>query len=214
MSSLKPNKKIAQGCKVSLNILARYYGLKSEENIEEFVLFPSEDIDAYSGQILFEENIENDEFFIGIQFGHKIYQEFENESIISLNSLAVVAEETSHFKLITDSVLAKSNLSKLEIETLGEIDRFLCLMHWNFENNLHKIERNWQNLHQICDEVFQGKRFKENKNPLYVDAEALAFKHLRQAFAKEWDSTHFNFAIPDKQACHYLTDLRKMILRA
>ncbi|KAB8031819.1 hypothetical protein [Fluviispira multicolorata] len=214
MTQTNIKKQIANGCNTSLNIIARYYGLQSEESIEDFVLFPSEDVDENSGQILFEENIENEEFFIGIQFGKKIYHEFENKNIISLNTLAVVAEETSHFKLITDSVLLKSSLSKLEIETLGEIDRFLCLMHWNNENKTHRIEKNWKNLHQICDEVFQGNRFKENKNPLYIDAEAIAFKHLRQAFSKDWDSSYFNFSLIDIHACNYLTKLRKMILRA
>jgi HEAT repeat protein len=54
------------------------------------------------------------------------------------------------------------------IETLGEIDRFLCLMHWNSESSHQKINKNWKNLHQICDEVFQGNRFLPHTHSIHV----------------------------------------------
>ena len=204
---------IVLGCNHLLNIMSKYYSFLNTDPIENFVLPPSNSIPGNCGQILFEENYENDEFYIGIQFGTEIIKEFENNDVISINSLAVVSEELSHFKLITDTVLLNSLITKLEIEMLGEIDRFLCLMHWDFESNIQKTNKNWNNLHDICDEVFIGNRFTGINDKLYIEAEALAFKHLKEAFSYEWDSSYYDFSRVNEKSKKYLSHLRKCILR-
>ncbi|MBX9839988.1 hypothetical protein [Silvanigrella sp.] len=208
------HKKFFLGCDDLIRIMSKYYSFINTDPIDNYVLPPSNNIPENCGQTLFEENSENNEFFIGIQFGKKIVFDFENNEIVSLNSLAVVSEEISHFKLITDIVTLNSNVSTLEIETLGEIDRFLCLMHWNSESSLQKINKNWKNLHQICDEVFQGNRFLPDQHSLYREAECLAFRHLKEAFSYDWDSSNYDFSKINNRAKNYLSNLRKNILRA
>lgn len=207
-------KKIITGCENLLKILSQYYCFHDCDSIEKYVLPPSNQIPDHCGQILFEENIENDEFFIGIQFGKDIIGDFENNDFVSLNSVAVASEEISHFKVILDIVQLNSEISLLEIEMLGEIDRFLCLMHWNEMNSQQKINRSWKNLHDICDEVFVGERFIGVNDQLYIEAEALAFRHLKEAFSKEWDSSYYDFSKVNDKAKNYLSQMRKFILRA
>ena len=207
-------KNIILGCEILLKIMSRYYCFVDCDPIENFVLPPTDNIPGNCGQTLFEDKSENDEFFIGIQFGKEIVCDFENNKIVSLNSLAVVSEEVSHFKIISDTVSLNSVISILEIEMLGEIDRFLCLMHWNSINNQQKIDRDWKNLHEICDEVFVGNRFTGVNDKLYIDAEALAFKHLKEAFSQEWDSSYYDFSKINDKAKKYLSNMRKCILRA
>jgi hypothetical protein len=207
-------KKIILGCENLLQIMSKYYCFVNCESLESFVLPPTDTIPDNCGQILFEENIEDNEFFIGIQFGKEIFGDFENNDFVSLNSLAVVSEEISHFKIITDTVSLNSVISILEIEMLGEIDRFLCLMHWNAVNSQQKMNRDWKNLHDICDEVFVGNRFTGVNDKLYIDAEALAFKHLKEAFSQGWDSSYYDFTKINDKAKNYLSNMRKSILRA
>jgi hypothetical protein len=214
MSEIFKTQKIVLTCQSLLNIMSKYYCFSSCESLEDYVLPPSNNISDNCGQILFEENEENKEFLIGIQFGKDIIYDFENNKIISLNSLAVVSEEVSHFKVLIDTVNLNSSISILEIEMLGEIDRFLCLMHWNTDGNYHKITNNWKNLHDICDTVFTGQRFTGVNDKLYIEAESIAFKHLKEAFSDVWDTTHYDFTKVNNKAKNYLSNIRKNILRA
>lgn len=213
MPTTLKSKKFILGCENLLKIMSEYYCFINSEPIENFVLPISDDIPDNCGQVLFEENNTNNEFFIGIQFGKEIILDFENNNFVSLNSLAVLSEEISHFKIITDTISLNSEITKLEIEMLGEIDRFLCLMHWNYVSNLHKVNYNWLNLHDICDTIFSGNRFIGDNYKLYIDAEALAFKHLKEAFSQVWDSSYFDFSKINNKAKNYLSNVRKNILR-
>ncbi|APJ03093.1 hypothetical protein [Silvanigrella aquatica] len=212
-NNIKTNK-IVLTCENILKIISKYYNFTECESLENFVLPVSNSLPDNCGQILFEENPNEDELFIGIQFGKDIMQDFECNKIISLNSLAVVSEEISHFKILIDTVQLNSSVSLLEVEMLGEIDRFLCLMHWNEDSKEQKINNNWQNLHDICDAVFTGNRFTGVNDKLYIEAEGMAFKHLKEAFSKEWDTSHYDFTQINSKAKTYLTKMRKNILRA
>jgi len=208
------NNNVVLSCIQILKILEKYYHFSTTNSIQEFLIPPSSSIPEHSGQILFEEDKENEEFFIGVQFGTKIMNEFENNETISINSLSVLSEEMSHFKLLLDTVLNNTSISMLELEMLGEIDRFLCLMHWNQESSLQKLALTWQNLHDICDAVFIGDRFFGENKKLYIDAEALAFKHLKLAFKDDWDATYYDFSKINGKAKNYLATMRKNLLRA
>lgn len=211
MAAIKDSK-LFMSCNNLIKILSNYYNFYNKDSIAEFFISTSDNFPENSGQTLFEENIENNEIFIGIQFGKHIINEVENDHIISLNSLAVLSEEVSHFKVIVDSVTLNSSITKLEIEMLGEIDRFICLMHWNQLNISPKLNVDWKNLHDICDLVFQGERFL-NDNSLYIEAECLAFKHLKEAFSQNWDASYFDFSKINHKAKSYLSGLRKSILK-
>lgn len=210
---IRNQSKLFSSCNHLINILSSYYNFYNQDPIENYLISaPTGELHANCGQTLFEENSESNELYIGIQFGEYIIDEIENNEFISLNSLAVISEEVSHFKIIIDSVILNSSISKLEIEMLGEIDRFICLMHWNQLKINPKLTNNWKNLHDICDLVFQGNRFVSEDN-IYREAEGLAFKHLKKAFMNNWDSSYFDFSKIDNQAKEYLSKLRENLLK-
>jgi hypothetical protein len=200
---------LALRCETAIEILSRYYQFHGIPKISHFLL-PLSETTEISGRVLFEE-IDLD-FFIGIQFGSCLCTEILNSEFISIHQAAVIAEESSHFQLISDAVKHKSQISILELEVLGEIDRFLCLMHWNQWNLNHQIKYKWKNIHQICDAVFQGDRFQLENPDLYVKAEHLAFRHLKNAFSDEWDSTNYDFSNINPKASRYLSQFRQKVL--
>ena len=213
-NTYKNENNLIKHCERALKILAAYYNFNSIPNIQNFLLAPSETPHC-DGQVLFEE-CEN-EFFIGIQFAKEIHTRVQQNTLLSAHHVSVIAEELSHFKFLADVVDKETQTNLLTIETLGEIDRFLCVMHWNeslhnSENDTSKINVKWKNIHQICDTVFTGDRFQKGDKKLYIEAENLAFKHLKEAFADKWDCSYYNFSAISKPARNYLTDLRMKFL--
>lgn len=199
---------LLENCNKALQILALYYNFYSLPNIQNFLLPPSEH-STNDGQILFEEC--EDEVFIGIQFAQHIYSSTNKK--LSAHEVTVIAEELSHFKFLADVIDKETQTNLLTIETLGEIDRFLCLMHWNnFESQNSKLNMEWKNIHQICDFVFTGDRFHGENKTLYIEAENLAFKHLKEAFAENWDNSYVNFTNISQSAKAYLDKLRSQFL--
>lgn len=200
---------LALRCEAAIEILSKYYRFCGVSKISHFLLPLSESVGS-SGRVLVEE-VDSD-IYIGIQFGSGFCGENMNSNFLSLHQVAVIAEESSHFQLISDAINQKTQISILELEILGEIDRFLCLMHWNQENLNHQIQHKWKNIHQICDLVFQGDRFQLENTDLYVKAEHLAFKHLKNAFSDEWDSTNYDFSNINPKASRYLSEFREKML--
>jgi hypothetical protein len=187
---MDPKKNLLTTCESALRILSSYYTFHSQHPIEQFLMEPLENT-SQDGQVLFEEN--DEDVFIGIQFSKKIIHPHDS-NFLSPHQVSIIAEELSHFKLLSDCVQSEKKTSLLKLETLGEIDRFLCVMHWNsFELNSPKINRDWKNIHEICDTVFTGNRFKDENNKIYIEAENLAFKHLKNYFAQHFYSYLFIF---------------------
>lgn len=199
--------KLASLCEHSLRILNRYYNFHALPQLAPFIFESAQaSISQRSGQVLFQEDAEN--LFIGIQFGTELIQAVCAQGSLFSHDVAVIAEESSHFKFLLDTIEHNSQTTQLEIETLGEIDRFLCLLHWNATSMLPAVEAPWQNLSQLCDFVFSGPRFQKTDCELYIKAEGLAFKHLKTAFAQQWYDTHFNFHHVHAPARAYLTHMR------
>jgi hypothetical protein len=168
-------------------------------------------VSSSPGQVFIEELEE--EVFIGIQFAKEIVGHMTTSQEVTPHDVSVLAEELSHFKFLADVVENEAKTSLLILETMGEIDRFLCVMHWNhmaMENA--KFTNHWKNIHEICDYVFTGDRFHHKDKKLYIDAENLAFKHLKAAFADKWDCTHYNFSEINQSAQNYLQPLRRKFL--
>jgi hypothetical protein len=210
LKEMSPEETSASFFQSILSIFHSYYQFQSIPEVQEFVLPPNENLSGL-GRILFEE--QEDYFFLGIQFSKEIYEKLKNPNLMTVNDISVVAEELSHFKFLADVAENSSQTNLLILESMGEIDRFLCMMHWNYHNHLeHKIEQCWNNFHELCDFVFTGDRFYgENKN-LYIAAENLAFRHLKEAFSQNWDNSHVNFSKINPSAKSYLSKLRGQYL--
>lgn len=204
-----------QGIKSAKNILLRYYEVSLSLNVHSFVL-PCEEKLKKSGRVLCEP-VENDanEFFIGIQFGGELEGEFDNvkESFLSSQSVGVLAEEISHFLLLSEALDKSVSLSHLDLEVMGEIDRFLVLMHWNTLSQYPKnIYQQWKNIHDICDHVFMERVIGNKESDLYIKAEQCAFLHLQRAFKKEWDASLLDTQTISREAKMYLSNLRNQLL--
>jgi len=201
---------IEKVCIHAETILNEYYNFTPTVSLKSFIIPPLKQNNDLSC-VIFQENKED--FYIGIQFEKLVFEETHKlginlQNFFSIHAAAIVSEEISHFKMIIDAVENKHNISNLDIEIMGEIDRFLCLMHWNEFSHCFKLNHNWQNIHDICDFVFQGPRFKNVADDLYIIAENRAFHHLKNAFCLEWDESKFNFSKVSKNASNYLKRLR------
>lgn len=198
-------------CHTSLQILSDYYDFTYLPPITQFIL-PKSDTLCCSN-VLFEET--DNDVYIGVQFSHQIFddiQEVKNTTKpghIPINTAAVIAEEISHLKFILDAVENNKKISLIDIEMFGEIDRFLCLMHWNDKSTKLRIMHNWRSLHDICDCMFSGKRFLNQNLHLYIEAERRAFYHLKNAFQNIWDNTLCDFSSVHFAAKLYLKKLRQ-----
>lgn len=198
-------------CTTSLQILSEYYEFQSCPAIINFILPKSEHF--HHSNVLFEEN--ETDFYIGMQFSNQIFTDVftiknsSSKNHIPINTASIIAEETSHLKFILDAVEHNKKFSLIDIEMFGEIDRFLCLMHWNFKHHTLKIPHRWQSLHDICDIMFSGRRFLNHNIEIYIEAEKRAFYHLKNAFQDIWDNTFCDFSKIDNTAKLYLKNLRQ-----
>ena len=209
---------IARLCNNVQELLSEYYGFENKICIDHFLLEPSQEL-GQSGRVLIEQDEKSNELFLGLQFGTGLHFQIEsqiesneNSNRISLHSLAVVAEETSHFRVIVDANEADKLVAIRDLEVLGEIDRFLVLLHWNhyFSGDL-KLPVEWQNLHDVCDSVFTGNRFTQNTNPLYFEAETIALRYLKIIFKEQWNNTYFDFSKIYSNASQRALELRQSI---
>lgn len=187
-------------------VLNSYYRFEETQDLSAFMLPHLLDLRMH-GRVLFDHDQAGD-LVIGFQFGQEFVDSmasFNNVTELPLHQLCVLAEELSHFYLLCDAYKSQSQLSQLDVEVMGEIDRFLVLLAF--------AKPEWRNLHDVCDAVMRGTtRFADPKNELYIKAEGLAFKHLKLAFMHCWDNSRFEFEKIDARAVNYFSMLRKTYL--
>lgn len=188
------------------SVLNSYYRFAASQNLSAFMLPNIVDLKMH-GRVLFDHDNAGD-LVIGFQFGQEFMDSlssFHNVTELPLHQMCVLAEELSHFYLLCDAYTNQSQLTQLDVEVMGEIDRFLVLLAF--------AKPEWRNLHDVCDAVMSGAtRFADPKNELYIKAEGLAFKHLKLAFMHCWDNSRFDFEKIDARAANYLSALRKNYL--
>jgi hypothetical protein len=207
---------VATLCQSSHHILSQYYKFTDTPPFAAFMLPDSESL-GVGGQVLLEEQPEAGEVFLGLQFGSILVSEMQRlereKALLPCHHLAVIAEETSHLQLFIDTAQRDSSVTTLELEMLGEIDRFLVLMHWDAFSQVLPLNRKWRNFHDLCNTLFEGERFRSDTAEIYKDAETLAFSHLRNAFARHWDQSLVDFQLVNREAQQYLWKLREDVLK-
>jgi len=165
----------------------------------DFVVFANHT----SPRILIEEQLESDEAFIAIEFPNNLQRQIVRDTNLKPDNLSVVCEEISHFFHITDAAENNYSISILELETLAEIDRFLCFMHWNDFFPSQRISQNHENCLDLCDTLFQNRKFRSENEALYIDAESRAFHHIRRAFSHCWTKRWIDTSQFDPLARNY-----------
>ena len=180
--------------------------------VEDFCpyILPKDSGLAGSSRVLFEEESESSDLFLGIHFCASLRTSIE-ENGHSLQTLSVVAEETSHFLALADTASRGGQTSLLNLEVLGEIDRFLVFCHrFSFGG------RTPLKLQAVLDLLFEQHPLREGLSPeetlRYQEAEHLAFHYLKSAFGNTWSQSHVDWGTLLRVAPAPLEELRRQML--
>ena len=144
---------------------------------------------------------------VGIRFGQDLYESLESNPApqasgskaerkkqnCDLHTLGIIAEEVSHFQRIVEAAEHSTNVSLLDLEVLGEIDRFLFLFFLHLNDAPFGAKPSVTALDKIAQKIFCQRSFDQNSPnlSLYIKAEAIALKHIRRAFECEWQLTSY-----------------------
>lgn len=201
------------------DFLREYYSLDSSVNpdLSDFILASRDDL-VTGGEVLVHEA--EDGIELGIQFGSELERTL-CRSVFSPppHLLGVVTEEVSHFLAIMQAATQDSRLSQLDLEVLGEIDRFLIFLHARpvLERAGFGSGQNWANdttsLASLCHMVFESRHFlcKPELLGTYLKAETIALSHLRKAFENRWNDSSCNRSRCDSSARSYLIALHRAV---
>ncbi|NBO38979.1 hypothetical protein EBU99_10395 [bacterium] len=184
----------------SWNFLNRYYNRNSSLNIFEFIIYSR---DA-SARVLIDDTSEPDSAFLAIEFPESLRQQLNNSPCPDLHSLSVICEEISHFFHLTDAAEQNLQVSALQLEAWGEIDRFLSFLHWNSFFPHLALQNHFHNCREVCDVLFEQRDFVAENCELYREAESLAFHHLKRAFSHCWSNQQIDCSSVDPRAQNYL----------
>ncbi len=128
--------------------LSSLYAVKHSIEILDFISIKNEPSENNRlGQFLIWEK-SSDETHVRLEFHPEIYKNFIEASPIqklsdqNLNAFLVLSEEISHFVFFLERLSQKQNISTIEMELQGELDKFFLaskiLFHQN-ENNSHAV---------------------------------------------------------------------------
>jgi hypothetical protein len=180
--------------------LHRYYEKSSEIDPQDYIFFASH----ASPRLLINENTETDEAFVALEFPYSLRQDVDKNTHLNVQSLSVVCEELSHLFHYTDAAASNYSISVLDLETIAEIDRFLCFMHWNDFFPEQRIELSHENCMDLCDTLFSRRVFQAEDKGVYLDAESKAFYHIKKAFSHCWTKRWLDTSCFDTSARAYL----------
>jgi hypothetical protein len=176
---------------------------------QEFLLVGSEEL-GENGRVLIHES--SGELEIGIQFGCAFEKRFSRPYEIGFHEIGVVAEEVSHFRMVFLAAQVSQKISVLDLEVMGEIDRFVTLLHAHqFFSNVRPFE----SIAQVCELIFSQRSFScnEQTQELYLCAESVALAHLNKAFSVHWNSSFVDSLDALQKARSYLVDLRNRVIQ-
>jgi hypothetical protein len=182
------------------SFLHGFYNREKAFEPRDFIIFAQHN----SPRLLIDERPDTDEAFIAVEFPRTLRKDVINSSLLNPQSLSVVCEELSHFFHLTGAAELNHSISVLDLETIAEIDRFLCFMHWNDFYPAQKIRVNHENCHELCDTLFEKRTFRGSDEGLYRDAESRAFHHIKKAFSHCWTKRWIDTSRFDPVARAYL----------
>jgi hypothetical protein len=183
--------------------LNSFYKQQPTLNIFDFIQFSQ----TSSPRVLVDDQSDSENCFLAIEFPETLKQSEENLTTHRTQTLSVICEEVSHFFHLVNAAQRMSRVSLLQLEALGEIDRFVCFLHWNaFFPDLSVLQK-IDNCSDAVELLFERRHFEAPQKELYIDAEALAFYHLRRAFSHCWTQRYFDASQFDLRARKYILAL-------
>lgn len=195
-------------CEIAKKILMDFYALDVSINLGHYLLPSNPQLNTH-GRTLLQES--SNEISIAMEFGSQLEQDLLRGKI-NIHNIAVIAEEVSHLLFLVEAGNKEAQIEHEMLEVQGEVDRFIVLSCWNHYAPVHLNITPWKNIHEMCDAMFEGERFSTDNLKLYIKAEALAFKHLKDAFSNDWDNSRVNFIQAAGQAQPKLRTLRNKFL--
>jgi len=187
----------------SWNLLGRFYKRKPELNILDFVSYANN----HDARVLIDEHSEADTVFCSIEIPLYIKNEYEKDKILDTQTLSVVCEELSHFFHLVAAAEIEKSVGILQLEALAEIDRFVSFLHWNTFHPEIALKQDLSNCQNVCDVLFEQRKFIAANQNLYRDAESLAFHHLQLAFSHCWTQRYIDTRAFDPRAQQYISSL-------
>ncbi|MFZ9520941.1 MAG: hypothetical protein ACO3A4_10730 [Silvanigrellaceae bacterium] len=182
--------------------LHRYYERAPHLEPLDFVVVANHE----NPRLLIDETSEKDSAFVSVEIPHRLKKTISTSAALAPQSLSVVCEEISHLFHYIHAAEIEASISSLELETLAEIDRFLCFMHWNDFFPALRMDVRFENCREICDALFENRSFKDGKEELYRNAESLAFHHIQRAFSHCWTNRWLDTTRFDTRAQKYFVD--------
>lgn len=183
--------------------LNSFYEQKPSLNIFDFIQFSQ----TSSPRVLVDDQSDSECCFLAIEFPENLRQCEASLTAHRTQTLSVICEEVSHFFHLVNAAQHMTRVSVLQLEALGEIDRFVCFLHWNaFFPDLSLLQK-IDNCSDAVELLFERRLFKTPHKELYIDAEDLAFYHLRRAFSHCWTQRYFDASQFDLRARKYILAL-------
>lgn len=182
--------------------LSQIYSLERRQQAEDSLLPVS--TDHPNGVVLVRKD--GDDFSIGIQMHPWVasslaaFGSWSSEwSPEQFKAMAVAAEEVSHFRFLLCHISENRPVSKLELETQGEIDKFLILLYSKFRMS----EEHFDSLYsRIFEEFSLHQSLTQEEKERYIRANEQArnfITRLRPALRES----------PDKALLHLREEYRK-----
>ncbi len=143
------------------------------------------------GGVWFFENLDDDETFIGVHFDPSLKKNLSDCDPLkslgeqNLDSFCILVEEISHFHMLINRMTQNQNISKLELEWQGEIDKALVcgLFLYRQCGDDHMLP--------LVRKIFDEAKLTGGHEQLYYQANRLAAKFWFDLISDFGDSASF-----------------------
>lgn len=135
---------------------------------EAFLMKPADHL-GRGGEVLVHQD--GDECLLGLRFGAELLERFGSNSWTQ-HDLGVVAEEVSHLHALQMAAFHEACLSALDLEVLGEIDRFLVFVLGPGRAFLSRVPNPQQGcvLDAVCEMLFERRCFSQDPSSIKKEA--------------------------------------------
>lgn len=162
---------------------------------EAFLMEPAQHL-GRGGEVLVHQD--GGECLLGLRFGAELFDRFGSNSWTH-HDLGVVAEEVSHLHALQLAAFHDACLSALDLEVLGEIDRFLVFVLGPGRTFVSGVPNPRQGcvLDAVCEMLFERRCFSQDVSA----TQEVAIKGLTTGAPLSGLSTEFPCAAADR-ACY------------
>lgn len=100
-----------------------------------------------------------------------------------LSDLSILVEELSHFNTLCESLLANREVSALELEVQGEVDKFAAVLSWLEERNEETLQHDF--FEALFGQCELGAWVKPEERERYLEAHSIARNFCRHLLKRD-----------------------------